>query len=146
VLQLDSPCAALNVCKHPHEFHLDYIQEAMKSIHAFGMAITVVSRPHGTDCTSNIVISLSKSGVCTVSPNPPSLVSRGGTGRWPPHPILLGRKCQLLYMPLCFWTTKTAVVALDLCTRAGRSIFTPYLHPHKAVSANQHIYYSYICN
>jgi hypothetical protein len=47
-------------------------------------------------------------------------------------------------MPLCFWATQTAVAAADLPTGAGRSQFTPYLPPHKAATAIQHVYRSYL--
>ncbi len=49
-------------------------------------------------------------------------------------------------MPLCFWATQTAVAAADLPTGAGRSQFTPYLPPHTAATAIQHVYRSYLCN
>ena len=49
-------------------------------------------------------------------------------------------------MPLCFWATQTAVAAADLHTGAGRSQFTPYLPPHTAATAIQHVYRSYIRN
>ena len=47
-------------------------------------------------------------------------------------------------MPLCFWATQTAVAAADLLAGAGRSQFTPYLSPHKAATAIQHAYRSYL--
>ncbi len=49
-------------------------------------------------------------------------------------------------MPLCFWATQTAVAAADLPTGAGRSQFTPYLPPHTAATAIQHVYRSYLRN
>ncbi len=49
-------------------------------------------------------------------------------------------------MPLCFWATQTAVAAADLHTRAGRLQFTPYLPPHTAATAIQHVYRSYLRN
>ncbi len=49
-------------------------------------------------------------------------------------------------MPLCFWATQTAVAAADLHTGAGRSQFTPYLPPHTAATAIQHVYRSYLRN
>ncbi len=49
-------------------------------------------------------------------------------------------------MPLCFWATQTAVAAADLPTGAGRSKFTPYLPPHTAATAIQHVYRSYLRN
>ncbi len=49
-------------------------------------------------------------------------------------------------MPLCFWATQTAVAAADLPTGAGRSQFTPYLPPHTAATAIQHVYWSYLRN
>jgi hypothetical protein len=47
-------------------------------------------------------------------------------------------------MPLCFWATQTAVAAADLPTGAGRLQFTPYLPPHTAATAIQHVYRSYL--
>ena len=47
-------------------------------------------------------------------------------------------------MPLCFWATQTAVAAADLPTGARRSQFTPYLPPHTAATAIQHVYRSYL--
>ncbi len=49
-------------------------------------------------------------------------------------------------MPLCFWATQTAVAAANLHTEAGRLHFTPYLPPHTAATAIQHIYRSYLRN
>ena len=49
-------------------------------------------------------------------------------------------------MPLVFWATQTAVAAADLPTGAGRSQFTPYLPPHTAATAIQHVYRSYLRN
>jgi hypothetical protein len=49
-------------------------------------------------------------------------------------------------MPLCFWATQTAVAAADLHTGAGRLYFTPYLPPHTAATAIQHVYRSYLRN
>ncbi len=49
-------------------------------------------------------------------------------------------------MPLCFWATQTAVAAADLPTGAGWSQFTPYLPPHTAATAIQHVYRSYLRN
>ncbi len=49
-------------------------------------------------------------------------------------------------MPLCFWATQTAVATADLHTGAGRSQFTPYLPPHTAATAIQHMYRSYLRN
>jgi hypothetical protein len=46
-------------------------------------------------------------------------------------------------MPLCFWATQTAVVALDLCVGVGWPTFTPYLPPYTAATAIQHAYHSY---
>ncbi len=46
-------------------------------------------------------------------------------------------------MPLCFWATQTAVAAADLPTGAGQS---PYLPPHTAATAIQHVYRSYLRN
>jgi hypothetical protein len=47
-------------------------------------------------------------------------------------------------MPLCFWATQTTVAAATLLAGAGRSTFTPYLSPHKAATAIQHVYRSYL--
>ncbi len=47
-------------------------------------------------------------------------------------------------MPVCFWATQTAVAAVDLLAGAGRSQFTPYLSPHKAATAIQQAYRSYL--
>ena len=49
-----------------------------------------------------------------------------------------------LCMPLCFWATQTAVAAAYLPSGSGRSEFSPYLPPHKAATAIQHIYRSYL--
>ncbi len=62
-----------------------------------------------------------------------------GTG--PVLPILGG---GALCMPLCFWATQTTVAAATLPAGAGRSQFTPYLPPHKAATAIQHAYRSYL--
>jgi hypothetical protein len=62
-----------------------------------------------------------------------------GTG--PVLPILGG---GALCMPFCFWATQTAVAAADLLAGAGQSQFTPYLSPHKAATAIQHAYRSYL--
>ena len=47
VLQSDRPCAALNVCKHPHVFHLDCIREAMKSEPKCPVCRLNVNEPQG---------------------------------------------------------------------------------------------------
>jgi hypothetical protein len=47
VLQSNRSCAALNVCKHPHVFHLDCIQEAMKSEPKCPVCRMNVNEPQG---------------------------------------------------------------------------------------------------
>jgi len=47
VLQSNRPCAALNVCKHPHVFHLDCIQEAMKNEPKCPVCRLNVNEPQG---------------------------------------------------------------------------------------------------
>jgi hypothetical protein len=49
-------------------------------------------------------------------------------------------------MALCFWATQTAVATADLPTGARRLQFTPYLPPHTAATAIQHVYQSYLRN
>ncbi len=49
-----------------------------------------------------------------------------------------------MYAPLLLGYTQTAVAAADPPTGAGRSQFTPYLPPHKAATAIQHVYRSYL--
>jgi hypothetical protein len=50
----------------------------------------------------------------------------------------------LLCMPLCFWAAQSAVAASELCVGIGRSLFSPYLPPHTAATAIQHVYRSYV--
>ncbi len=73
--------------------------------------------------------------------NPSKGVIAQVEGTDPVLPILGG---GALCMPLCFWATQTAVAAADLSTGAGWSQFTPYLPPHKAATAIQHVYRSYL--
>jgi hypothetical protein len=66
---------------------------------------------------------------------------RPGQRHWPRAPVSGG---GALCMPLCFWATQTTVVAATLPAGAGRLQFTPYLPPHKAATAIQHAYRSYL--
>ncbi len=49
-----------------------------------------------------------------------------------------------LCMPLCFWAAQSTVAASELCIGTGRSLFSPYLSPHTAATANQCVYRSFV--
>ena len=51
---------------------------------------------------------------------------------------------QCLCLPICFWAAQTAVAAAVLPLGSGRAELSPYLPPHKAATAIQHVYRSYL--
>jgi hypothetical protein len=62
-------------------------------------------------------------------------------GIGPMLPILEGGRCACLFV---FWAAQSAVAASELCVGTGRSLFSPYLPPHTAATAIQHVYRSYV--
>ena len=46
-------------------------------------------------------------------------------------------------MPLCFWSTQTAVAPIDHCVGIGRLDLKPYLPPHTAATVIQRAYRSH---
>ncbi len=66
---------------------------------------------------------------------------RPGRRHWPRAPNSGGGP---LCMPLCLWAAQSAVAASELCVETRRSLFSPYLPPHTAATAIQHVYRSYI--